>query len=182
MASPDALGALKVRRLEPTDERRAFRSGNLDLDRFFIRYAGQNQFRHHIGTTYVAIDATGFIAGFATVTASELGPEALPTTKRGRLPRYPVPVLRLARLAVDERAKGKSVGSLLLRSILVLAQRMADDIGCVGVVVDAKPDAVTFYAKLGFVVLEVIAGHVGDRPEPQPMFLELGQLRGTTEA
>src|SRR5579863_9408989 len=95
-----------IRRLRPDDDRSRFHSGNVDLDRFFVRYAGQNQFRHHIGTTYVAVDATGHIAGFATVTASEIAPDALPTPKRKRLPRYPVPVLRLARLAVDERAKG----------------------------------------------------------------------------
>ena len=47
---------VRVRRLEPRDDRTGFRSGNIDLDRFFQRYAGQNQFRHHIGTTYV-VDA-----------------------------------------------------------------------------------------------------------------------------
>jgi len=168
---------LEIRRLEAGDDRGGFRSGNADLDRFFVRYAGQNQFRHHIGTTYVAVDATGFIAGFATVTASEIVPEALPTSKRRRLPRYRVPVMRLARLAVDERAMGKGVGSLLLRSVLVLAKRMAAEIGCTGVLVDAKPEAVAFYEKLGFLPLEGVAGQLGDRPEPLPMFLELGQVR-----
>jgi GNAT superfamily N-acetyltransferase len=171
---------LEVRKLAPADDRSAFRSGNVDLDRFFLRYAGQNQFRHHIGTTYVAIDATGLIAGFATVTASEVVPDALPAPKRKGLPRYPVPVLRLARLAVDDRAKGQGVGSLLLRSVLVLAQQMAGEIGCVGVVVDAKPEAVTFYGKLGFLPLDSVAGQLGDRPEPLPMFLELGQVPGAT--
>lgn len=167
---------MKVRRLEPHDDRSGFRSGNVDLDRFFLRYAGQNQFRHHLGTTYVAVDATGFIGGFATVTASEIAPDALPTAKRKRLPRYPLPVLRLARLAVDERAKGKGIGSLLLRAVLVLARQMADEIGCVGVLVDAKPEAIAFYEKLGFLLLEGVAGQLGDRPQPLPMFLELGQV------
>ena len=45
---------IRIRRLEPRDDRSEFHSGNIDLDRFFQRYAGQNQFRHHIGTTYVA--------------------------------------------------------------------------------------------------------------------------------
>ena len=36
------------------------------LDRFFARYAGQNQFRHHIGATYVALESET-ILGFATV-------------------------------------------------------------------------------------------------------------------
>jgi GNAT superfamily N-acetyltransferase len=101
---------------------------------------------------------------------------ALPATKRKHLPKYPVPVLRLARLAVDERYKGQGVGILLLRAVFALGSRMADDMSCVGVVVDAKPDAVAFYDKLGFARLEVIGGELGDRPQPLPMFLELGQL------
>ena len=95
-------------------------------------------------------------------------------SKRKRLPRYPVPVLRLARLAVDERAKGRGVGSILVRAILVLAQQLADDVGCVGVVVDAKHEAVPFYEKLGFLPLDVVSGELGDRPQPSTLFLELG--------
>ena len=168
--------ALEVHKLTPAHDRSRFRSGNVDLDRFFTRYAGQNQFRHHIGTTYVAIDPAGAIAGFATVSASELSPDAMPTTKRKHLPKYRLPVLRLARLAVDERYQGQGVGSLLLRAVLALAARMAEDVGCVGVVVDAKPDAVAFYEKLGFVRFDIVAGELGERPQPLPMFLELGQL------
>ena len=166
----------RIRRLEPADDRSAFRSGNVDLDRFFLRYAGQNQFRHHIGTTYVAIDAAGSIVGFATVTASEIAPDTLVSPKRKRWPKYPLPVLRLARLAVDERAKNKGVGGFLLRAILILAKQMAHEIGCVGVLVDAKPGALRFYERLGFVRLDGVSGQLGDRPEPLPMFLELGQV------
>lgn len=57
---------------------------------------------------------------------------------------------------------------------------MAHDFGCVGIVVDAKPDAVAFYEKLGFVQLEVAAGQLGDRPEPLPMFLEVGAVLAPT--
>ena len=49
-----------------------------------------------------------------------------------------------------------------------------------GVVVDAKPEAVAFYEKLGFVPIEVTAGQLGDRPEPLPMFLEVGLLPAPT--
>lgn len=168
--------AFEVRKLTPEDDRTRFHSGNEDLDRFFARYAGQNQFRHHIGTTYVAIAPEGAIAGFATVSASEISPASMPAPKRKRLPKYPVPVLRLARLAVDDGYKGQGIGSLLLRAVFEIAARMADDMGCIGVVVDAKPEAVAFYDKLGFIPLEVLAGELGDRPQPLPMFLELGQL------
>jgi hypothetical protein len=53
---------------------------------------------------------------------------------------------------------------------------MAADMGCLGVVVDAKPDAVDFYRKLGFIDLQAEAGLLGDRPQPLPMFLELGAI------
>ncbi len=167
--------AFEIRRLLQEDDRSAFRSGNVDLDRFFQRYAGQNQFRHHIGTTYVAVD-DGTIVGFVTVTPSEIVGAELPLPRRKKLPQYPLPVLRLARLAVDERAQGRGVGSTLLRAVFVLAHRLADEFGCLGVVVDAKPEAVPFYEKLGFIDLDARAGQLGDKPEPRPMFLELGAI------
>lgn len=167
---------LKIRRLEVADDRSKFSSGNIEFDRFFLRYAGQNLFRHHIGTTYVAVDDDHWIAGFVTLTASELSTSLLSAAQRRRLPQYPVPVLRLARLAVAETAQGRGVGGALLRFVFALAHRMAADFGCVGVVVDAKADAVVFYERLGFVALAVCAGQLGDRPLPVPMFLEMGAI------
>jgi GNAT superfamily N-acetyltransferase len=166
---------ISIRRLRADDDRSGFRSGNVDLDRFFQRFAGQNQFRHHIGTTYVAID-DGRILGFATVAPSEIAAEGVSEAQRKRLPRYPLPVLRLARLATEESARGRGIGSALLQAVFTLAHTMADDLGCVGVIVDAKADAIAFYEKLGFVALEPRAGQLGDRPEPIPMFLELGAI------
>ena len=48
--------------------------------------------------------------------------------------------------------------------------------GCIGVVVDAKENAVPFYRTFGFEPLEIEAGSLGDRPSPTPMFLELGAI------
>jgi len=166
---------IEVRALEPSDDRRSFHSGNPDLDRFFIRYAGQNQFKHHIGTTYVAVEG-GRILGFATVSASHLETPRLPQSVRHKLPRYPLPVLRLARLAVDETAQGKGVGMVLLRAVFSLARAMAAQVGCIGVVVDSKPQAVGFYERYGFARLEMRQGQLGDRPEPLPMFLALARI------
>ena len=58
--------------------------------------------------------------------------------------------------------------------MFALAHKMAADMGCL--VVDAKPEAVGFYRKLGFIALEAMTGPLGDRPEPLPMFLELGAI------
>ncbi|MEN8166776.1 MAG: GNAT family N-acetyltransferase [Pseudomonadota bacterium] len=166
---------VRVRRLEPRDDRSGFRSGNIDLDRFFQRYAGQNQFRHHIGTTYVAVQGD-HILGFVTVSSGEIVTEKLTKALRRRLPAYPLPILRLARLAVDNRYQGHGIGRLLLRAMLELALEMRNRAGCIGVVVDAKPDAFTFYSSLGFKPIDLISGALGDRPEPVAMFLPIGRI------
>src|ERR1043165_7456855 len=135
---------MEIRALRESDTRAEFRSGDADLDRFLHKYAGQNQFRHHIGTTYVAVEGHR-IAGYATVAPGHLEVEDFPATLRKKLPRYPLPILRLARLAVDESMRGQGLGKPLLRFVLRLSLRMAADFGCAGVVVDAKPGAVSFY-------------------------------------
>ena len=53
---------------------------------------------------------------------------------------------------------------------------MSEKVGCIGVVVDAKPDAVDFYTRYGFEKLEVLQGNLADRPEPIPMFITLGGI------
>ena len=166
---------VRVRRLKPRDDRSGFRSGNIDLDRFFQRYAGQNQFRHHVGTTYIAVQGD-HITGFVTVASGTMVAEKLTKRQRKRLPAYPLPILRLARLAVDERFQGCGIGKLLLRAILELTLEMRDRVGCIGVVVDANADAVDFYSSLGFTAVELISGSLGDRPEPTTMFLPIGQI------
>ena len=166
---------IRVRGLEPRDDRTEFRSGNIDLDRFFQRYAGQNQFRYHIGTTYIAVQGS-HITGFVTVSSGEMVAEKLTKNLRRRLPAYPLPILRLARLAVDERFQGHGIGRLLLRAMLELALEMRDRVGCIGVIVDAKPDAVTFYSSLGFKPIDLVSGPLGDRPEPIAMLLPIGQI------
>ena len=119
----DTKQEIIVRRLQPQDERSGFRSGNIDLDRFFQRYAGQNQFRHHIGITYVAAQG-GHIVGFVTVASGEMVAEHLTKALRKRLPTYPLPILRIARLAVAESFQGHGIGRLLLRAMLDLSLEM----------------------------------------------------------
>jgi hypothetical protein len=50
---------------------------------------------------------------------------------------------------------------------------MADEYGCVGVVVDAKPEAEAFYAKYGFAAVDAVEGRSDARPAPKPMFLSM---------
>ena len=101
-----------IRLLKKSDNRKDFQCGHNALDNFFKRYAGQNQFRHHIGVTYIATDNEA-ILGYATVATGILEVEKLPEKKS--LPaNYPLPVLRLGRLAVDRRYHGQDIGKQLL--------------------------------------------------------------------
>lgn len=162
-----------IRALQPDDDRSRFASGDDDLDRFLRRYAGQNQFRHHLGTTYVVVDDQAAILGYATVSAGSVVIDALPESTTKKLPDYPLPVLRLARLAVDSAAQGQGLGRALVRFVLELAIEMQAKVGCVGVVVDAKPDAVAFYEAHGFIALDLVEGQSAARPMPTAMFLSL---------
>ena len=171
-----------IRILRPSDDRSSFQCGDADLDRFFAKYAGQNQFRHHIGTSYVAVDdPSGRVLGYATISVASIEIDAVPAALKKKLPTYPMPVLRLARLAVDRSAQGKGIGSALLQYVLHIALRVANDFGCLGVVVDAKPDAVAFYEAYGFAPLDVVEGQSDARPKPTAMFLSVREIQAAVD-
>jgi predicted N-acetyltransferase YhbS len=138
---------MDFRRLDEKDDRSKFSCGNEDLDTFFRRYAGQNQFKHQIGVTYVLVDDGG-IAAYVTVSTRSL---VLPKERRGQLPGYELPALLIARMGVDVRSRGLGMGKRLVRECCVISVRQADEVGCVGLVTDAKADAVAFYRKFAFV-------------------------------
>jgi predicted N-acetyltransferase YhbS len=137
---------MEFRLLRKEDDRSRFTCGNADLDTFFRRFAGQNQFRHQIGVTYVLVDESG-VAAFVTVAAHSL---KLPDGQRGSLPDFQLPVLLIARLAVDQRHAGQGVGKRLLRECCSLAVEQSERFGCVGLATDAKLDAGPFYQRFGF--------------------------------
>lgn len=89
------------------------------------------------------------------------------------LPGYPVPILRLARMATLEGMQGQGIGRRLLVAVCQAALSMAETAGCTGVYVDAKPGAVGFYRKHDFVVLET----AGSEDGTTPMFLAMATVR-----
>lgn len=113
------------------------------------------------------------IIGFVTLAAAEVEIAGLPASRRKGLPSYPLPALRIARLAVDARAQGRGVGAELLKHALIIARKTAESVGCIGVVVDAKADAVSFYERYGFEPVVSLSGGLGDRPEPAVLFLPM---------
>lgn len=167
----------QIRPLRKSDNRENFNSGHTDLDLFFARYAGQNQFRHHIGVTYVATNDS-VILGFITLAMGSIETQSVPKIK---IPgNYPLPVLRLGRMAVDRNYQGLGIGKQLLRYALLLALQQKSIMGCVGVVVDIKAEAVVFYEKFGFQVIEQpLEGGVRGNPPPRPMFLPMQSISAT---
>lgn len=87
-----------------------------------------------------------------------------------------MPVLRIARLAVDKRFQGLGLGKKLLGLSFKLALTMKADYGCIGIVVDAKVESVEFYQKLGFISLQTLSGELGDRPQPEVLFLSIKSI------
>jgi predicted N-acetyltransferase YhbS len=165
-----------IRRLEATDDVSGFQSGNDDLDRYLHRYAQVNQIQFGIGVTYLAIE-TGEIVGYATVSAAEAKAVDFDALRRKKLPRHPLPMLRLARLAVAAARQRKGIGNQLLRHVLGLALRMEREMGCVGVVVDAKPQAVKYYTQFGFEPRPAAEGQAMAPEALLTLFLPLEMIR-----
>jgi hypothetical protein len=69
----------------------------------------------------------------------------------------------------------------LLRFVLKLAAKIADEFGCAGVVVDAKPGAIDPYANYGFVRFEPLEGDSNARPRPTAMWLPIEAIKKASE-
>jgi len=139
-----------IQLLDAQHRREGFDCGEAALNDFLLRQAGQQQ-RRGFGKTYVAVAEDGVtVMGFVTVSAGQVATAALPAQLK--LPRYPAPMLRIGRFAVDVRYQGKGVGHDLLAFTLRLAVEFSQRVGLYAVVLDAKHDqAKAFYVKLGFI-------------------------------
>ncbi len=80
---------------------------------------------------------------------------------RKSLAHHQIPMLLLARLAVDLRAQGQGVGRSLLQSALLKYLQACEVIGCRALMVQAKDEAaVRFYQGYGFEPSPVDAAHL----------------------
>lgn len=171
---------IEIRKLEKRDNREEFSSGEIEIDRFFLKFAGQNQFKHRIGSTYVAIESTSQqIVGYATVSVGSMNVHELDVSEFSQFPYYPLPIVRVARLGVDRRFQSQGIGKELLQRMLYLAMEIEELAGCIGVFVDAKEDAIAFYAKYGFEVAPVLDGELKIKPTQTLMYLSMRTIRKT---
>ena len=100
---------LRIEKLRRTHAVEDFASGRPELDRFLIRHALQAQ-QMNSSQTYVGLSADTVI-GFYTIVAGEVCHADAPERVVKSMPRYPIPLLVLARLAVHRDWQGRGIGA-----------------------------------------------------------------------
>lgn len=163
-----------IRRLEEFDQVEAFDCGDDPLNNYLKRHAWANQQKSSLGVTYVAIDegAPRTVLGYFTLATASVPRDAFPRKYVRGLPPYDLPLILLARLAVDRRFSGKGLGHALISEAFKIALRVADDVGCRCIITDAYRERTDWYARYGFIPLEGAA-----ETGPQRMFLDIRTLR-----
>ncbi len=163
--------------LEADDVKSNFICGQKDLDRYFARHALNND-QLGIGKTFVVRgkeDKELTILGFYVLSMASVQSSQISEVMQKKLPRYPMPVVLLGRLAVHQEAQGKGLGEFLLIDALRKSAVSAQSIGAIGVITDAKDEkAQSFYEKYGFVQLSA--------QWPKRMFLSFQTLADSEES
>jgi Acetyltransferases len=138
-----------VRKLEADDPVDAFDCGQPELNRYLQRYALLNQ-KANSAKTYITC-AGSSIAGYYSLSVAGVDHASAPLRVVKGLARHPIPVMLLARLAVDQSFQGQRLGSALLKDALLRTLQVADIVGIRAVIVHAKDDAARqWYERFGF--------------------------------
>ncbi len=161
-------GYAPVRKLLVTDQVDAFDCGQAALNQFLQRYALVNQ-KANSAQTYVCCQGD-VVVGFYSLAVGSVDPDAAPSRVMKGLARHPVPVMILARLAVDREHQRKGLGQALLKDALLRTAQAADIAGIRCLLVHAKDDAARqWYASWEF---------ESSPTDPYHLFLMLKDLKG----
>lgn len=140
-----------VEALNAAHERDGFSCGSGPLDTYIREYAGQHA-RKHFGRTFVAVrPGSKRILGYYTLSNSSVAFEHAREPLKRRLPRYPLPIALLGKLAVDQTVQGQGLDGFFLMDALRRAAEISNQMGIFAVEVPALSEhAGTFYQKYGF--------------------------------
>jgi GNAT superfamily N-acetyltransferase len=141
---------ISIEQLNAGHEREGFDCGEESLNRYLLQYASQHQ-KKNIGRVYVATARNDSrVLGYYTLANGSVTFKSVPRPKG--LPReYPIPVILLARLAIDMSMQGKGLGAALIYDALKRAAEVADISAAYAVSVDAlNEQAKAFYRHYRF--------------------------------
>lgn len=126
-----------------------FDCGSPPLNEYLRRFAWVDQ-RAGAARTYVAVQ-TGRVVAYYTLAYGSVEHESAPSRIRKGLAQHPIPVMILARLAVDRSCQGRGLGKGLLKDALLRTLQAAEIAGLRAVLVHAKDEnAERFYRRFGF--------------------------------
>jgi GNAT superfamily N-acetyltransferase len=138
-----------IRKLSPEDDVSAFDCGDEALNLFLKRYALAGQLAHGV-QTYVGCRGRQ-VVGYYSLAVGSVEWETAPERMKKGLARHPVPVMLLARLAVDRQEHGTGIGRGLLKDALARTYQAADIAGIRALLVHAKHEkARAFYERFDF--------------------------------
>lgn len=128
-----------------------FDCGKEPLNVYLKRYAGQSEKRGG-SRTYVIADRGNRVVGYYTLAVGSIEHADAPAIVKKGLGQYPIPVIILARLAIDKSVQGQGFGSALLKDALKRALNVSREVGVRAVLVHAKDMEVRdWYKKYGFI-------------------------------
>ncbi|MBK1699953.1 GNAT family N-acetyltransferase [Thiococcus pfennigii] len=126
-----------------------FACGEASLDEWLKRRALTNQLSG-ASRTFVVSDPDGRVQGYYAMAAGAVSHQVATSAVRRNMP-DPVPVMVLARLAVDHRAQGIQLGGALLQDAVHRALAVSQQAGVRALLVHALHDrAKAFYEHYGF--------------------------------
>lgn len=134
----------------PKAKLKKFDCGTEVLNEFLSRYSFKNDILG-IGKTFVAFNENEDVIGYFTLAAAQVLFEDIPDNYRAKLPRYPIPALKIARLAVGKNLQGKGIGKWLLTQAFIKIIHVAEITGLYFIIVDAKETSKSFYEHYGFI-------------------------------
>jgi GNAT superfamily N-acetyltransferase len=146
---------LTITPLNKQHNRKTFDCGESSLNQYLHRYANQ-YVKRRVSRVFVATHPTlpEQIMGYYSLSAGSLRTTDMPAEIRYRLPKYPVPVATLGRLAIANSFQGQGIGSVLLADAFQRVALASQVMAVYAVVVDAIDEkAAAFYSQFGFIPL-----------------------------
>lgn len=145
---------MRIERLDETHHRETVRCGVPQLDIWFRDHALAAQ-RQDTARTFVLIDDTGQVVGYYSLTMGNVAAAEAPRRLVRGLPRHPVPILLLARLAISQTHQSQGLGVALLFEALHRAALAAEHAAARLIAVDPIDEAARrFYLRWGFQPVE----------------------------